>query len=181
MAPAPSAWNTSVNDRIKAIAIGLHHNEFENEVPGLKNLLYDYLNPLVGVSKADFVRRLLAVFKDSKTDQTFGDLLAKYTEDERERLEEFLDSESLDYVSEDFVMGPSLEEREEMEYLQNSQLFKVSITGVVHVNGLSESEVDANECNFDKFLHGVASLIGLHEGKDEIQVLEHESRSLRLR
>ena len=74
-APSSKALDTPVDDRIKLIAERLEGNDFAQEVPGLKKLLDDYIDPDVPVDKVIFHRRLLAVFRDSRTDFTYENLL----------------------------------------------------------------------------------------------------------
>ncbi|KAI8260504.1 L-gulono-1,4-lactone dehydrogenase [Colletotrichum sp. SAR11_239] len=69
MAP-PTAWDCTVNDRLQFIVDSLDKSiKFSaKDVPGLKDLLADYVNPDVEVDHVHFIRRLLRVFKDSETD-----------------------------------------------------------------------------------------------------------------
>lgn len=142
------AWDHSVDARIQTIAekLGLADNESfrKDQVPGLKNLLDDYIadtdkpDDSKQVSYIDFHRRLLKVFKDSHQDNTYQDLLQKYTEDERKRLDDFVEGADPKDVSAGFEMGPSLGCREELEKMHNTDsIVQVSAAGVVHMKGLS--------------------------------------------
>ncbi|OHF04516.1 hypothetical protein CORC01_00368 [Colletotrichum orchidophilum] len=83
MTSTSKAWDHSVDERIGHIAKGLLESpDFSNkEVPGLKDLLDDYINDDVDVDYVQFLRRLLKVFKDSETDRAYSHILLKHTDD----------------------------------------------------------------------------------------------------
>ena len=171
MSQRPSAWVVPVDDRIKLISERLDHNTFAADVPGLKNLLDDYLDPKIPVEKVDFHRGLLKVFKQSQADNTYQDLLAQHTEEEQERLERFVEGESPQIVCDGFCPGPSLGFREEVQKLHSAELVKVSAAGPVHVDGLSGDELEEKDGLFHKLVHGLAELFHVHGEKDEVQVI----------
>ena len=137
------AWDHPVDDRLQTIADKLAQPENEDfqktQVPGLKGLLDDYIADIdrsddsKQVDYINFHRRLLKVFKDSK-DETYQDLLQKHSEDERRRLDNFVEGADPNEVCKGFEMGPSLGCREHLEKLVKSQTaVKVSSTGVVDI------------------------------------------------
>ena len=106
-----------VEDRLRHIA---DHVRQDNEVndhrlPGLASLLDDELNPDVDVSHEDFLRRLLRVFKDSKTDATFSSILSKYDPEESNRVHSFVNGSSIAHTGHNFEIGISLAAREEFQ------------------------------------------------------------------
>ena len=163
-----SAWDIDVDGRIKIIAKELAQSDFAKEVPGLKSLLDDYLDPNVPVDKVDFHRRLLQTFKESETDNTYQDLLAKYTQDEQDRLEKFVDGKDPAKISHGFIMGPSLGAREEMDLLRKAKGVHVSADGPVQVDGLSTEKVEKHKSPFHDFIHGLAELFHFHKDKDVV-------------
>lgn len=89
------------------------------QLPGLADLLDDYVNPDVPVSNVDYLQRLMKVFKDSETDGTYSSILSNYTEDERDRINAFVvDGKPIEEVSSGFQMGMSLGAREELGRLE---------------------------------------------------------------
>ena len=170
MAQDLSAWDVDVDGRIKIIADELAQADFAKEVPGLQNLLDDYLDPNVEVDKVDFHRRLLRTFKQSQTDNTYQDLLAKYTQDEQDRLERFVDGDDPAKVSHGFIMGPSLGAREEVDLLKKAKGVQVSADGPVHVDGLSSDQDQKHESHFHEFIHGLAEMFHFHKDKDIVTV-----------
>ena len=61
----------AVDDRIGIIAQALDKIDFAKDVPGLKEVLDDYLNPDIKITKVDFHRGLLQTFKKSGADSTY--------------------------------------------------------------------------------------------------------------
>ena len=164
----PSAWDAPVDERIKIIRDKLSEVEFAKEVPGLEDVLDDYLNPDTDTTKVIFHRGLLQVFKRSQTDRTYEDLLDKYSDDEKSRLERFVNGDDPADVCKDFEMGPSLGAREEMELLHRAEKVKVSAAGPVHVDGLSSNELKKRDSKFHKFVHALADFF--HGHKEEAAV-----------
>ncbi|KAI8161144.1 L-gulono-1,4-lactone dehydrogenase [Colletotrichum sp. SAR 10_70] len=151
MAP-PTAWDCTVNDRLQFIVDSLDKSiKFSaKDVPGLKDLLADYVNPDVEVDHVHFIRRLLRVFKDSETDGTYSSILHKHTDDEQNLIERFLEGgESGDpkTLGKQYNMGPSLGCREELEHLCQAacilQIGAQSITKLKeqHIEHLADSPV----------------------------------------
>jgi hypothetical protein len=165
--PSSVARDVPVDGRIKLIADKLEGNDFAEEVPGLRQLLDDYIDPAIPVDKIEFHRRLLAVFRDSETDNTYQHLLAKHTDDEKGRVKRFVDGEKLSEVSQGFVMNPSLIVREEVKKLHEVGRVEVSAAGPVYVNGLSDDELREKDGPFHKFVHGLAELFH-HDEDDKI-------------
>lgn len=110
-----------VDSRIREVAKALgEHPEFsDRDVPGLAKLLDDYLDDDVDVNswdsgRIDFMRRLLKVFKDSPSDNTYQDLQQYYTQNENDRLERFVEGEEAEKCSHGFRTGPSLGTRHQI-------------------------------------------------------------------
>ena len=148
MAAPSKAWDHQVDDRMTAIASGLQQRpEFSTkEVPGLKNLLTDYVAPEVVVTDIAFVQRLLKVWKDSETDDTYSKHLSKQTVDERSRIERFVAGEDPAQAGDGFVLGPSMGCREELQKLQEA-------TSVVHVSSSGITKVKDDVESFAKEAH----------------------------
>ncbi|KAH0438406.1 oxidoreductase [Colletotrichum camelliae] len=151
MAP-PTAWDCTVKDRLQFIVDGLDRSvKFSAEdVPGLKDLLADYVNPDVEVDPVHFIRRLLRVFKESETDGTYSSILHKHTDDEQNLIERFLEGgESGDpkNLGKQYNMGPSLGCREELEHLcQAACILQIGAQGITklreqHAEHLADSPV----------------------------------------
>lgn len=182
MADIPSAWEAPVDDRISIIADKLKEVEFAKEVPGLKDVLDDYLDPKTDTTRVIFHRGLLQTFKKSDTDNTYQDLLAKYSDDEQSRLEEFVDGKDPANVCKGFAMGPSLGAREEMDALHAAERVEVTAAGPEHVDGLSSDELKEKDSLFHKFVHGLADFFHLHKHEDAVSVrvvlVPHEQPAL---
>jgi hypothetical protein len=92
----------------------------DKHIPGLGALLTDYLDPDVDVNsygsgRIEFNRRLLRVFKDSPSDNTFQDLRERYSDHEKDRLDQFLAGATPDDCARGFRKGPSLGTRHHIE------------------------------------------------------------------
>ncbi|KAI5364226.1 putative L-gulonolactone/D-arabinono-1,4-lactone oxidase, FAD-binding domain, PCMH-type [Septoria linicola] len=125
------APENDVDSRIALLADALNKEpEFASkDVPGLINLLNDYLDPDVDVNgwdsgRIDFNRRLLRVFKDSPVDDTYQTLRDRYTDNEKSRLDRFLEGETADKCSHGFTKGPSLSTRTHLHrFLEGAKEF----------------------------------------------------------
>lgn len=130
-------WEHNVDERIELIIKGLRsHHTVQEHLPGLKQLLDDYLDPRQAVGTDDdqqgFHRRLLQVFRDSRADFTYEDWLKKLKEDEQRRVEDFVDGKNCQDVCKNFKFDRSLGVREELEFMAK--------TSPVIVNGLSNDD-----------------------------------------
>ncbi|KAF2093916.1 hypothetical protein NA57DRAFT_61132 [Rhizodiscina lignyota] len=162
MALPSRSWDLQVDDRISLIANKLGEDtEFSRkEVPGLKPLLDDYINPDVEVDSVDWRRRMLQVFKDSETDNTYQDLLAKHSPDEQQRIERFVAGEDPAKVSDGFVMGPSMGFREELAKLHEApSIVHVSRHGATVVKG---ELVPTDDDWFHRCVRKIAAHFGIH-------------------
>ena len=177
MLDLPSAWDARVDDRISIIRDKLGEVDFAKEVPGLKAVLDDYLDPKIDTTKVDFHRGLLRVFKDSETDYTYSTILNKYSEDEKSRLQRFVDGDDPSKISKGFLMGPSLGAREEMNIMHEAERVAISAAGPVHVDGLSSDELRKKDSHFHNFVHALAEFFDIHKHEDAVTVsAPHESR-----
>lgn len=171
----PAAWHLQVDDRIEKIANELKSNpDFSHkEVPGLRSLLDDYIAPDVEVDKVNFAQRLLKVFKDSETDDTYQDLLAKHTQNEQDRIEKFVAGEDLNQTSQGFVMGPSLGCREELEKMQQAPAVAhvSSRKGVEKIKEPKFQVAEEEHSWFHKTIHKLADFFGIHHEDDESRIL----------
>jgi hypothetical protein len=162
------SWDSQVDDRINDIAESLSKDETfsTEEVPGLKSLLDDYIAPDVEVNNVDFVRRLLQVFKGSKTDDTYQDLLAKHTDVEQEKISSFVAGGDPSRISEDFEMGPSYGCREELKKLQEAPtVVHVSAGGITRVKTEVEAVAQAEHDWFHATVNKLADFFGSHGGE----------------
>lgn len=154
MAAPHRAWNHSVDERIKIIAKGLEkHDNLQDKLPGLKELLGDYLDPqnVVGTDADQecFHRRLLQVFRDSQADFTYDDWLKTLSADEQKRVVDFVDGQAVDDVCKGFDFGPSIGVREHVDLMLKAE------AGPVFVDGLNTKEDAEHHGHFHKFLRGL--------------------------
>lgn len=174
MAAEHPAWGLQVDDRIKVIAEKLDQEDlqhFSNEhVPGLKDLLQDYLNPNTETTNIDFHRGLLRTFKDSKKDNTYQDLLQQYTKDERDRLEIFVKGAKPAEAGKGFEMGPSLGCRQELEKMHEAKVVTVSKAKIEHVDGLSDDDIKKHDGAMHWMVHGLRKILHLHDDDDKDSV-----------
>lgn len=164
------SWDSQVDDRISHIAESLSKDEAfsQKEVPGLKSLLDDYIDPAVAVDNVDFVRRLLQVFRDSTTDDTYQDLLAKHTEDEQQKIADFVAGGDPSKISEDFQLGPSHGCREELKKLQDAHtVVHIASSGITEVKKKIESIPQAEVDWFHSITTKLADFFRLHCGEIE--------------
>jgi len=118
----PQSWDLPVNERFDLISERLKHEpEFcKNNVPGLRDLLIDH-NANDSMKREEFQRRLLQVFKNSTTDGTYSDVLDRLSEDEMTRVKAFVgEKKSAAELGKDFVVGPSLPLRDELDRLRSA-------------------------------------------------------------
>lgn len=117
MAPSLAA-DSGIDHRLQLIADALGKNaEFaKKELPGFQSLLQDYLSPDIETDKYSLIRRVLKVFKDS-SDNTYQDLLGNHADDEKKRLERFVDGATAEDCGKGFQMLPNLGTREEIQQL----------------------------------------------------------------
>ena len=170
MASETLAWEKPVDERVELIAKSLDNNDFAEKVPGLKSLLDDYLE--AQVDRESFLRRLLAVFKDSQADFAYEDLLKLHTEDERHRIEDFVAGKSPGEICDGFTMQPSLGVRDEVHQLLKAQVYSISAAGPALLESAKEgvSKLEALQHKFHDLLHNFADLFHQHEDKSEVQV-----------
>ena len=111
----------AVDDRIAKISEAVKQDKAlrEKELPGFAELLDDYLAPDVPVTPEDFMRRLLHVFRESN-DNTYQALLKRYSESERHILDAFVTGNSANEVGRNFIHGPSIGTREELQKMQDA-------------------------------------------------------------
>lgn len=64
-----------------------------DELPHLPELIDDWYNTDVDVTKEEFHRRILAVFKDSKHEQVYNGVMAQLPDETRKVLEAFIDGD----------------------------------------------------------------------------------------
>lgn len=154
-----AAWHQNVDSRIGLIDEALDKDEsLRAKLPGFKSLLDDYLASNVDVSKQDFHRRLLQVFRDSEVDNTYQDLLKHFNPDEQARITKFVDGKALDDVSHGFDMGPSLGVREHLEVMAEADAVHISSAGPVHVKGMSMGSLQERDSVFHQFVEKLAEL-----------------------
>jgi hypothetical protein len=117
--PLSQAWDNQVVDRVKHIIKVLEDDATfsDDEVPGLKSLLSDFASEAEKdekVSDVEFHRRLLRVFRDSKTDHTYETTLARLTPGERKQIEDFVGKPDRKDLGPSVVLEPTLSCREEL-------------------------------------------------------------------
>lgn len=101
-------------------ALKQDHEFCNNNVPDLRDLLIEH-NANDGMKREDLQRHLLQVFKNSTTDETYSDVLTRLSQDEKMRVEAFVAEEkSAAELGKDFVVGPSLPLRDELEKLRSA-------------------------------------------------------------
>ncbi len=165
-----AAWHQNADFRIRLIDEALDKDEsLRAKLPGFKSLLDDYLASDVDVSKQDFHRRLLQVFRDSEVDNTYQDLLMHFNQDEQARINKFVNGEALDDVSDSFDMGPSLGVREHLKVMAEADAVHISSAGPVHVKGLSMASLQDGDIVFHQFVEKLAEYFS-HDEKDFVLV-----------
>ena len=187
MAAPPKSWDLQVDDRIHRISekyviiararytikanityrLGEDTDFSRKDMPGLKPLLDDYISPDVPVDSVDWRRRMLRVFKDSVTDDTYQDVLAKHTPDEQRRIEDFVAGKDPAKVSEGFVMGPSMGCREELAKLHEAEsIVRISEDGVTILKETRDL-VDKIHDWFHKTAHRMADFFDIDKKEHE--------------
>jgi hypothetical protein len=123
--PKPIASDTGLDGRLALIrdSLSKHEDSASKALPGLQSVLKDWLAPDIEVDRVDFARRLLKVFKDS-TDNTYQDLLGQHSDDEKHRLERFVDGASPEEAGKGFQVLPNLATRQEVDDLLSAPLVK---------------------------------------------------------
>jgi hypothetical protein len=113
----------TVDERLHALCDDIERDAFllTKAFPGLVSLLRDELDPKIDVSGEDFTRSLLKVLKDSEVDDTYQNLLAEHTPDERKLIEAFVDGGPIGQVAGGFELGPSKGVRQELEKLHDAK------------------------------------------------------------
>ena len=144
-----------MDDRIREISNRLDGKDNFNheDAPGLKDLLDRYLaSP--DLKPEDFLRSFMKIFKDSKTDGAYSATLRQHTPEEQKRVEAFVAGQSLEEVAHDFIIGPSLAVRQELQKLhQAHEIAHVSASGVTALEAvptISETNLDALAVRFEK-------------------------------
>lgn len=154
-----TAWDTNVDERIRLIANALAANgDVRTKLPGLKPLLDDYLDDNVQVHQQDFHRRLLQVFRDSKVDNTYQDLLGQFSAEEQSRISKFVGGQDVEHVCCGFQLGLSKGVKEHIETMLSAEAVHISSAGLIHVNGLSMGELEEKDCPLHRFVHAIAEL-----------------------
>ena len=123
---ASFAADRAVDSRLSLIAESLSKNKdfADKGLPGFHSLLEDYLSPDVDTSdQYDLIRRLLRVFKHSD-DNTYQDFLKQHDDDEKNRLDKFVDGALASDVGKGFQMLPNLATREEVDSLLSAPVVK---------------------------------------------------------
>jgi len=154
-----TAWDSNVDERIRLIANALAANDdVRTKLPGLKGLLDDYLDDHVEVHQQDFHRRLLQVFRDSKVDNTYQDLLGQFSAEEQSRISKFVGGEDAERVCCGFQLGLSKGVKEHIETMLSAEAVHISSAGPIHVNGLSMGELEEKDGPLHRFVHAIAEL-----------------------
>ncbi|KAL2128519.1 hypothetical protein VTI74DRAFT_9079 [Chaetomium olivicolor] len=111
--------NQTAEQRLGLIAKGLEDNEeFSKKIPGLRDLLKEYIDPKLHITSVDFHRRLLHVFRDSDYDFSYQEDLKTLFPDEKDRIENFVAKDQpLGDVSRGFDMCISLGVRGHLQHL----------------------------------------------------------------
>jgi hypothetical protein len=184
MASESLSWTYQVDDRIKEIANRLDgkDNFNNNEAPGLKALLDNYV-AADEVEPEDFIRDFLKVFKDSTTDGTYSDVLHQHTPEEQARIEAFVKGKSLEEVGHDFVIGPSLGCRQELQRLDEAdEIAHVSAAGITPLKVVDGATCDSSvgairfeevKQNFSEDFH--ATVNSLFSGFDKQETVSFQS------
>jgi hypothetical protein len=123
--PKPIARDTGLDGRLTLIrdSLSKHEDAASKTLPGLQSVLHDWLAVDIRMDRQDFMRRLLKVFKDS-TDNTYQDLLGQHSDDEKHRLERFVEGASPEDAGKGFQMPPNLATRQEVNDLLSAPLLK---------------------------------------------------------
>jgi hypothetical protein len=154
-----TSWKKDSDALIRLIADRLADRGLNDDLPGLKSLLDDYLDDNIEVTKEEFHQRMLRVFRMSSKAMTYQDLLGEMTDDERDRVEKFVaDEEPIDKCCDGFDLRFSLDVREHLRTTLDTNLVTISAAGPVLVAGLSNDELKLKDSVLHTFVHGLSAL-----------------------
>ena len=162
----------AVDPRIQHISQVIKDNDKSHSkaLPGLADLLDDYLDPKTLVTSEDFIRRLLRVFHHS-TDNTYEDILDGYTDDEKAVLKAFVKGKSANEIGQDLKYTPSLAARQELGHLHDASLSECIKDGLEEVKEEVQEWFGKEAHNLQAMTHHTKAIdIGLREDKGTLEV-----------
>ncbi|KAI3394705.1 hypothetical protein diail_2290 [Diaporthe ilicicola] len=117
--PQYSGSSQRLSELVKVIRDDEHRNS--KQLPGLAKLLNEYASDSINTPpKEDLIRRLIRVFKNSSTENSYSRVLKNHSPEERQLINRFVvDQESAFEVGKDFHIGPSPGARNELENLNS--------------------------------------------------------------
>ncbi|UJO21642.1 uncharacterized protein CLAFUR5_09113 [Fulvia fulva] len=146
-----------MDDRIAIVAkaLGKDPDFCKHDVPGLAELLNDYLNPAVEVDRFAFMRRLLRMFRESGSDDTYQKLRDEHTDDEKSRLEKFVDGSLAEDLCEGFCKGHSLSFRHHAKhFLEGAKEVVEQILDIDDEEAVMDIRKDLEFQNWGRTLQG---------------------------
>ncbi|KAF5010614.1 hypothetical protein FDECE_3245 [Fusarium decemcellulare] len=171
------AWDLSVADRVNYMVKKLDDApDFRKKnVPGLRDLLAEYASPDVLVDRVEFHRRMLRVFKDSKTDGTYSETLKNYDDDERRQIEEFVVGGKPETLCHGFSLKPSLGCRDELSRLRDEarSIFHVTAAGFKNLRDAVEELTHQQSALLQNLVQKLSTLPDKHKDDATIQVFEN--------
>lgn len=172
----PDVRNAGVTARLDTIRQKLRQNpDAAALAPGLLPTLETYVDK--GLKPQELLRSLLEVYRDSDVDTAYQDTVAALTDDERSRLERFVEGkESIEKAGQGFKVPSSMAARHEMTALCSThhavvsadkhQFFKFEKTGDL----ISKVEfVPESSDTLHKFASWIKGLLHI-EHKGEVKV-----------
>lgn len=156
-----------VDDRIARISEAVKQDKAlrEKELPGLAELLDDYLAPDVPVTPEDFMRRLLHVFRES-SDNTYQALPQGYSESEQHILDAFVTGSSAHKAGRNLIHGLSVGIREELQRMHDA--VKVILHRPHSIEAIEQAFFPDKKT--EQAPHMTQTDIGIYENGDPLEV-----------
>ena len=156
-----------VDDRIARINEAVKQDKAlrKHELPGLTELLDDYLAPDVPVTPEDFMRRLLHVFRAS-SDDTYQVILRRYSESEQHVLDDFVTGNSAHEAGRNLEHGHSIGVREELQRMHDASRV---VLHRPHIIEAIEKAFSWHE-EWDQASHMTKIDIGIYENDSPLEV-----------
>lgn len=164
------AWEHNTDELIGKLVQTLDSNEkYRENLPGLRDLLQDYLDDEFELSDIEFHRRMLRVFRDAPRDDTYQELLEEMDEEEKSRVEDFVAmGKDPDDSGKGYETKYSLGVREHLKSMMQRDAVVVSSSGPEHIHGLSSNDLRKKDSILHSFVHGLAKFFCLsHENIGE--------------
>ncbi|KAJ2903384.1 Oxidoreductase [Zalerion maritima] len=173
-----AAYEQTTDELLGQIVKTLDGSEkYRQHLPGLRELLQDYLDDEVELYDVEFHRRMLRVFRDAPKDDTYQKMLGDMEGDEKTRVEKFVaddDKASPEELGKGFEKRFSLGVREHLKAMLEKDAVVVSSSGPVHVAGLSNDELEKKDKILHRFVHGLAGVFSCFGSRVDEAIFKDE-------